>query len=234
MVYHPPGEVGPGILRPDGTVFATGGTPKGGNFGHTAIYTPGKGWTAGPNFPTGDDAADSFAALLPGGNVLVEGKSGTLYEFNGGALSPTKFNGHNGSLLVLPTGEVLVSGSFVYRERGKANPAWAPAITQAPAMVVRGSAYAIRGTQFNGLSQAQAFGDEYQTATNYPLVRITNAATGHVFYARTHGHSTMGVATGAAIVSTNFDVSAATETGPGTLEVVANGIASAPVSVTVQ
>jgi hypothetical protein len=36
-----------------------------------------------------------------------------------------------------------------------------------------------------GLSQAAAFGDEYQTATNYPLVRITNPATGHVFYAKT-------------------------------------------------
>ena len=43
----------------------------------------------------------------------------------------------------------------------------------------------------------------------------------------------MGVATGNAIVSTDFDVSAQTETGAGTLVVVANGIASQPVSVTV-
>ena len=90
--------------------------------------------------------------------------------------------------------------------------------------VNRGSTYKISGTQFNGLSQAAAFGDEYQTATNYPLVRITNTGTGHVFYAKTHGHSTMAVATGSKIVSTNFDVPATMETGASTLEVVANGI----------
>jgi len=67
----------------------------------------------------------------------------------------------------------------------------------------------ISGTQFNGLSQAAAFGDEVETATNYPLVRITNNSTGHVFYTRTHDHSTMGVATGNTPVSTNFDVPSA-------------------------
>ena len=48
----------------------------------------------------------------------------------------------------------------------------------------------------------------FRFATNYPLVRITNNSTHHVFYARTHDHSTMGVATGSATVSTNFDVPA--------------------------
>jgi hypothetical protein len=235
-IYHPPGEVGPGILRPDGTVFATGGTPKGKASGFTAIFTPkgsGGTWAAGPSFPTGDDAGDSFSALLPDGNVLVEGESGTLYEFNGTTLAPTKLSGNGGSLLILPTGEVLVNGSFLYVESGSPNPAWSPTITTSPSSVTRGTTYPISGTQFNGLSQAQSFGDEFQTATNYPIVRITNGATGHVFYAKTHGHSTMGVATGTAIVSTNFDVPAAAETGASTIEVIANGIASAPAAVTV-
>jgi hypothetical protein len=100
--------------------------------------------------------------------------------------------------------------------------------------VTRGQTYVISGQQFNGLSQAASFGDEVETATNYPLVRITNAASGHVFYARTHGHSTMAVATGTAIVSTNFDVPSGAENGASTLVVVANGIASAPVSVSVE
>ena len=64
-------------------------------------------------------------------------------------------------------------------------------------------------------------------------MRITNNSTHHVFYARTHNHSSMGVATGTAIVSTNFDVPAGAETGLSTLEVVANGIPSAAVTVTV-
>ena len=72
-----------------------------------------------------------------------------------------------------------------------------------------------------------------QNATNYPLVRITNNASGHVFYARTHGHSTMGVATGTTPVSTNFDVPVGIEVGSSTIVVVANGIASQPVNVTV-
>jgi len=77
------------------------------------------------------------------------------------------------------------------------------------------------------------FQGQNETATNYPLVRITNQATGQVFYARTHDHSTMAVATGNAIVSTNFDVPAEMETGASALEVVANGIPSLSVSITV-
>ncbi len=236
--YYPPGEVGPGILRPDGTVFATGGTHQGDNAGHTAIYTPGaKGkigtWKAGPDFPTGQDAGDSFAVLLPTGDVLVESENGVLFDFDGTKLTQTQFSG-NGMLLVLPTGEILLGGDAVYRYKGTVNPAWAPAITSVPAQLSRGTTYKITGTQFNGLSQANAFGDEFQTNTNYPLVRITNTASGAVFYARTHDHSTMGVATGTTPVSTMFDVPPKAPTGASTLVVVANGIPSTPVDVTIQ
>jgi Kelch motif protein len=237
MCYFPPGEVGPAILRPDGTVFATGSTPSGGNRGHTAIYTPGPNptdpgtWAVGPDFPLGDDAGDNFAALLPNGNVLVASNGGKLYEFDGTNLSAGIPGG--GSLMVVPTGEIIVGGSELYTTTGTFNPAWAPTISTAPTTVTRGSTFKISGTQFNGLSQAAGFGDELETATNYPLVRITNKSTGHVFYAKTHDHSTMAVATGNAIVSTNFDVPATAETGASSLEVVANGIPSAKVNVTV-
>jgi hypothetical protein len=233
--YYPPGEVGPGMLQTDGTVFATGSGSNGGNGpGHTAIYHPSTGkWTVGPDFPNGDNAGDSYSVLLPNGHTLVVGASGTSYEFDGKNLTPGLSLGYFSHLLDLPTGEVIVAGSEVYTPTGKPNPAWAPAITSYPHSVTRGSTYKVSGKQFNGLSQAQAFGDELESVTNYPLVRITNQATGHVFYAKTHAHSTMGVATGKTIVSTNFDVSAATETGTSTLVVVANGIPSKPVSVTV-
>jgi len=232
--YNPPGEIGPAILRPDGTVFVTGSyTSTGSGAGHTAIYDSlTRAWTVGPDFPSGDNAGDSFAALLPNGDVLVEGDSGKGYLWDGNKLTAT--NNVPGCLMVLPTGQILVGGVEVYNGPGTYQTSWQPAITSAPTSVTRGSTYSISGTQFNGLSQANSFGDEYQTATNYPLVRITNNSTGHVFYAKTHGHSSMGVATGSAIVSTNFDVSAATETGPSTLVVVANGIPSPSVNVTVQ
>ncbi|MGA8299967.1 MAG: hypothetical protein WB817_10815, partial [Terriglobales bacterium] len=225
---------GPQILLPNGNVFVAGSyTSTGNGAGHTAYYNSLEGgWTVGPDFPNADNAGDSFAALLPNGEELVEGDSGIGYLWNGTNLTPT--NDVPGSLMVLPTGQILVAGVEVYNGPGTYQASWQPTITSCPTTVTPGSTYSISGTQFNGLSQANAFGDEYQTATNYPLVRITNSSTGHVFYAKTHGHSTMGVATGSETVSTNFDVSSATETGPSTLAVVANGIPSAPFNITVQ
>jgi len=235
--YCPPGEIGPAILRPDGTVYATGSASDNGTGpGHTALYTPGTDggigtWSVGPDFPNDDNAGDSYGALLTNGNVLVLGGSGTLYEYNGKTLTAEVVA--PGSLFNLPTGQIIVGGSEVYTSKGTYQQSWAPKITKFPSSVTPGSTYKISGKQFNGLSQAAAFGDEDQTATNYPLVRITNTASGHVFYARTHDHSTMGVATGSKTVSTNFDVPAGIETGASTLEVVANGIPSKPVNITV-
>jgi hypothetical protein len=234
--YAPPGEVGPGVLRPDGTVFATGSGSNGGNGpGHTSVYDPSTGkWTPGPDFPNDDNAGDSFAVLLPNGNVLVLGFL-SLYDFDGTNLTPDPV-GAVAPILVLPTGQVFAEGNSVevYNPVGTYQQAWAPVITAFPKSVARGSTYKISGQQFNGLSQAAAFGDEFQTATNYPLVRITNKASHHVFYAKTHDHSTMGVATGTATVFTNFDVAAGIETGASTMEVVANGIPSKPVNITVK
>jgi hypothetical protein len=235
LCYYPPGEVGPAILRPDGTVFATGSYTTGNGPGNTAIYDSLTDvWTVGPVFPNDDNAGDSFAVLLTNGNVLVEGDSGTSYIFNGTTLKQGPYT--PGSLMILPNGQVLVGGGTteVYTSLGTYQTSWQPAISSYPSTLTPGSTYPISGTQFNGLSQAGAFGDEFQFATNYPLVRITNNSTHHVFYARTHDHSTMGVATGSVTVSTNFDVPATIETGASTLVVVANGIPSAAVNVTVQ
>ena len=243
--YYPPGEIGPALLLPNGTVFLTGAEPNG-SPGHTAIYTPGVlpgdpgSFTSGPDFAAGDDPGDASAALLPSGAALIATNSGRFYEFDGLSLAHTGSLPTNGGtteyfVLPLPNGQVLVTGgvTWVYDGTGAANPAWAPTIAAAPASVARGSTYVISGTQFNGLSQAAAFGDELNAATNYPLVRIINQASGHVVYARTHGHSTMGVATGASVVSTSFDVPAGAETGQSSLVVVANGVPSNPVTVVV-
>lgn len=237
--YYPPGEIGPAMLRPDGTVFATGSGSNGGNgVGHTAIYkyvANGIGtWTQGPDFPNGDNAGDSFAVLEPSGNVLVFGVFGGMYEFNGSTF--TQVGDWTGSPVLLPTGQVfMVSNSVdIYTPTGSPQQSWAPTISSVQSTLTRGSSYKITGTQFNGLSQGVAFGDEYQTPTNYPLVRITNNSTQHVFYARTHDHSSMGVATGSTPVSTHFDVPSTMETGASQLVVVANGIASKPVTVTIK
>jgi hypothetical protein len=161
-----------------------------------------------------------------------------LYEFNGTSLIPEPAGSmcnNQPSLLLLPTGEVMLNLNFVYKSTGTFSNTWRPTITSFLFQnnVNPGVTYQIFGTQFNGLSQANAFGDEFQVPTNFPLVRITNNATGDVSYATTHDFSSMGVATGAAIVSTFFDVPTDLETGDSNLEVVANGIPSVPMPITV-
>jgi hypothetical protein len=247
------GETGPALLRPEGSVFAMGA--NGGGAGHTAIFNTATGkWAAGPDFPNNDDMADAPAAVLPDGNILCETSPlvfqspVTFYEFNGrhfvAAPNPKNTGNINtsylGRLLVLPTGQILYTladgaseDAEIYTAKGTFKTAWAPTITTAPSSVTRGDTYKISGTQFNGLTHGAAYGDDAQMNSSYALVRITNNATKHVFYARTHNPSTMGVATGTKIVSTNFDVPKTMETGASSLVVVTNGIPSAPVSVTV-
>jgi hypothetical protein len=242
-------EIGPPVLRPDGTVIYFGAT------GHNAIYNSTTGtWAAGPDFPKVNgvflDIADGPAALLPNGNVLAGASPGVFkantrfFEFDGTNLNSVpappnapNFSSFEGRMLVLPTGQVLftdgTTGVQVYTAAGSANPAWAPVITHVPANVIHGKTYAAKGKQFNGLSQAVGYGDDAQAATNYPLVRITNNATGHVFYATTKNHTSMGVATGNTIVTTHFTVPAGIELGASQLQVVANGIASTAVNVNI-
>jgi hypothetical protein len=249
---NPSNEVGPAVLRPDGTVFATGANTCG-VAGHTAIYnTKAKTWSKGPNFPGKNDIADGPAAVLPDGNVLVDTNPGygnnpsTLYEFNGtkfvsipqpAGLNPSNTEGAR--MLITANGSVLLThlgtpDMWFYHPKGTYKAAWQPHITSHPATVNVGSTYTLQGTQFNGLTQGAYFGDDAQSATNYPLVRIRNNKTGHISFARTHSFSTMAVSTGTATVSTKFDVLTGTETGASTLEVIANGIPSPTVKITVK
>lgn len=245
-------EVGPAVLRPDGTVIATGASDC--SAGHTAVYnSTTKTWTKGPDFPNSDAANDAPAALEISGKVIIEASvfSGTFtppsnfYEWDGtklnafpappNAASSPSFVGH---LLLLPNGQIMYTDYSTDVEfltsAGTFNASWRPTVTTVSSKLTHGSTgNPISGTQFNGLSQANAYGDDFQDATNYPLVRISNNATGHVFYCKTHGHSTMAVATGAAVVSTSFDVPSTIETGASKLVVVANGIPSAAVAVTI-
>jgi hypothetical protein len=179
----------------------------------------------------------------PATSTNVFGTPSRFYEFDGSSISQvnspanTNYPSYTGGMLVLPTGQILLTHQaadvYIYTPVGTTNSAWAPRITSFQSTLSRGGTYTISGTQFNGLTQGAYYGDDLQAATNYPLIRITNNATSHVFYARTHGHSSMGVATGSTTVSTSFDVPAGIELGASTLVVVANGIASPTVSVTI-
>jgi hypothetical protein len=242
-------EMGPQVLRPDGTVFAAGAT------GNTSLYSPPRNinatgkWVPGPTFPSvpGEgqlDVADGAAALLPDGNVLVGASPGVFrspthfFEFDGASLTQVADPPGASSqpsfvqrMLVLPTGQVLLTSTGsdieVYSPAGKFKEPWRPTIEQGPFELVRGQTYQIYGRLFNGRSQGSAYGDDYQGPTNYPMVRVTNLATGHVFYCRTFNPSSMGVGNDGRVF-TNFTVPTGTEFGDSQIEVVTNGIPSRP------
>jgi len=204
----------PAALLPTGRVLGMGGV--------TALDSSGNYFSQGPVVYEFDPASN--ATTLPKLPVQPGISSGTWTW--------------QCWMLLLPTGQILCSDRssslHIYTpgaSDGTVDAAWKPAIASAPADVVRGHTYTLAGTQFNGLSQAVSYGDDGQMATNFPLVRLRNTATGLVRFAATHGFSTMGVATGTATVSTDFDVPADLDPGGYELAVIANGIASDPASV---
>jgi hypothetical protein len=202
--------------------------------------------------------ADAPAALLPNGQILIAA-SPAVWPKNPNSWypTPTHFFTFNGStftqigdvadspqlssfevnFLVLPSGEVLAVET--YPENAEILPAvccapsgWAPVITSVSSTsLVAGTTYTLQGTQLSGLTQGSVYGDDDQADTNFPVVRITNTATSDVFYARTFGF-TRSIKPKAAS-STSFVLPGGIETGASSLEVVANGIASKPLAVTV-
>jgi hypothetical protein len=254
-------EVGPAVLRADGTVFYTGANTCANGAGATAIYNTHTGtWTAGPYFPevngvTDLNIADGPASWEPNDKVLMMASPAygappsVFFEWNGTELKPVPGTPNAptdgsfyGNMLVLPTGQILLTDFSddieLYNPNITAEDQFregliAPVVYSAPVHLSPGGSYEVSGIRFNGMTQGAAYGDDVQAATNYPLVRITNLQTSHVFYSRTHDHSSMAVASNA-VVSTQFEVPAAQEPGPSTLQVVANGIASEPWNVIVK
>ena len=243
-------EMGPQVLMPNGSVLSTGAS------GANALYNTSTGrWSAAPSFPVIEgqqyDIADGPAAVLPDGNVLLDASPGVyntpvqffLYKAKTGKLAKASnppnaasTSSFYGFMLMLPNGQLMYNDRYgdmvLYTAGGKAQKAWAPAVTSVPATLAAGSSYTLSGTQLNGLTQDSAYGDDYQDATNYPLVRITNTATKQVAYARTYGMTSMSVTPGQSS-SVQFTVPAAIGSGASTLVVVANGIPSAKVKVTI-
>lgn len=247
------GEIGPQLLMPDGNVLAEGSN------GNTAIYNSTTGtWSAGPTMPQIDglqyDASDASSAILPDGNILLAASPGNhlapthFFIFDGTNLTqvadppavtaPQTSGSNDGYMLVLPTGQILFNdrgGSqtmAIYTEKGQPSPSWLPQVTTVPVNLTARGTFTLSGTQLNGLTQGASFGDDWQMATNYPLVRIINSATGNVVYARTFGMTSMSVTPGQAS-STQFTLPSTIQNGPSSLEVVASGFASPPISVTV-
>ena len=219
-------------------------------------YKPGTAgtWTAGPQIPAIDSqqfgAADGPGSVLPDGNVLFD-VSACVYNtpthffvYNASSSTLTQIpdvpNAPNDSsyytkMLALPNGQVLFndgsSDMEVYTAGGTPNPSWAPTITSlSSTKIAPGGSYSLSGKQLAGLDPGATYGDDVQDNTNFPLVRITNSATGVVTYARTSDWTSVSVAPGKRS-ATRFTLPPGTPAGKSTLVVVANGIASPPSTV---
>jgi hypothetical protein len=245
-------EIGPAPLLPNGLMLQTCGTA------HTAIYNPvASSWAVGPDMPNIGgvlDSTDGPAVVLPNGNVLVQVSPGlfnapshfveievtsptaaTIKQVNEPASAASQAS-YEGRLMMLPTGEALWSSDVgdvqIYTPKGKPASNAIPKIKKVKASLSVGSSNnKITGFGFNGLSYGGYYGDDAQMSTNYPLVRFTNVSSGHVCYARTHDHATMGISDGT-LTSTKFDIPNSCETGASNVQVVVNGIASKAKAVT--
>jgi len=222
-----------------------------------ALYNYQAGaWTAGPEIPAigglSYGSTDGPGSILPDGNVLFDASACVyntpthffVYNSSSNTLSqiPDVPNAPNDTsyqtrMLALPNGQVLFndgsSQMLVYTAGGTPKSSWKPSITSLSSTTLApGSTYTVAGKQLAGLDPGAAYGDDVQDNTNYPLVRITNSATGVVTYARTFGWTSVSVAPGTAS-STKFTLPPGVPAGKSTLVVVANGIASPPVTVTI-
>jgi len=213
-------------------------------------------WTAGPEIPViGNQSfgsTDGPGSVLPDGNVLFDASACVyntpthffVYHASSSTLTqiPDVPNAPNDTsfatrMLALPNGQVLFNDGtnqmFVYTAGGTPRASWRPSITSlsSTTLAPRGT-YALSGKQLAGLDPGATYGDDVQDNTNFPLVRITNNATGRVTYARTFGWTSVSIKPGTRS-STKFTLPAGTPKGKSTLVVVANGIASAPRTVTI-
>ena len=253
-------EIGPGILLNDDRAFYVGGTGATALYTSPVGRDLVGSWVQGPSFPADSagniyEAKDAAACLLPNGNVLCAASpkddsqatypgpthlflylpsANTITEIPTDTLDFTQAC-FTTTFLLLPTGEVLIANQSatvgLYLPTGGPDPAWRPRIRTTAPGLIEGRTYKLFGTRLNGNSQACSYGDDAAMATNYPLVRL-QTSDGQIHFCRTHNHSTMGVAD-PSTQSTFFDVPTGIPTGGAQLTVIANGIASLPLSVSI-
>ncbi len=136
----------------------------------------------------------------------------------------------------MPTGQILftdLSGLVqAYNPASGVEAGAAPTILAASTRLTIGSTNnLLYGKQLNGLSQTNAYGDDYQGDVNFPLVRLTNISTGNVYWALTHDESTHSIAPNT-IMYTKFDIPSTVPAGNYNLVAVSAGIASNSIVVT--
>jgi hypothetical protein len=245
-LYGYGGELGGGYLLPNGKVIIFGAT------NNTAIYTPSGTtqpgtWQVGPLIPNGLGQVDAPGAMMPNGKILLAvgttsgfGSVSYWYEYdyltNNFTLVPSPGGGMSygapefiQTLVNLPDGTILQTGIsnqlYVYTPFGPQVASGKPAVKYM--LPNPDGSYHVVGTLFNGISEGAAYGDDWQTNTNFPIAKLTDAK-GNAYYARTYNWSSTGVMTGSTQVSTDMSLPRNLPRGQYSLSIIANGISSDP------
>ncbi|MGA7292883.1 MAG: choice-of-anchor D domain-containing protein [Terriglobales bacterium] len=250
QLYNPSDEeMGAAVMMYNNQVFQFGG-----NINATAIYDLASNtWSVGPTPANGLDQADGPAALEPNGKVLAMLSPGLFqggcqfveYDPSSGTLAntvnPTNCpadSSYVGHLMILPTGQIMFtdfSGLVeIYTPASGVVSGVAPTISPITGTIGSPSTNnVLSGSQLNGLSENNAYGDDYQGSTDYPLVVLAPVSSPNtVYYATTHDETTHSIAPGTSN-STEFDVPSGLPTGTYDLYLIANGIQSNAVTVDV-
>ena len=257
-LYDPFGEeTGAAFLLPNGKAFFLGSTPV------TAYYTPSgdtaRGtWTVGPKIPDSLGAPDAAAAMMVDGKILcafshtptvdtVFPRPTDYYVFDyitdsftrlahvpyviGDSLDICSFQSN---MLCLPDGNILYASQgndqyYIYTPTGAPLAAGKPTVNSL--IKLDCDTFLAVGTLFNGITEGAAYGDDWQMSSNYPIVRLTSNDT--VYYCTTYNWTSTGVMRGAAPDTTQFVIPSSVPGGTYSLQVVANGNASDPISINV-
>jgi len=247
-------ETGAGFLLPDGRAFFLGSTGHTAYYTPSGNVNPGT-WTAGPDIPNNQGTPDAAAAMMNNGKILCAvapvpyasnhlfNSPTSFYEFDYLTNSFLQITAPDGSasinepsyytnMLDLPDGSVLFASQgdnqyYIYTPDGNPLAAGKPTINALQQTGCR--SYRLTGTLFNGISEGAAYGDDWQMATNYPIVRLQSGA--NVYYARTSNWNRTGVQTGNLPDTTDFTIPDNIPAGHYALTVIANGIGSDTISL---
>ncbi|HET6993039.1 MAG TPA: T9SS type A sorting domain-containing protein, partial [Bacteroidia bacterium] len=244
-------ETGAAILLPDGRAFFLGASGHTAIYTPSGNNSPGT-WTAGPDIPNSYGTVDAPVAMMVNGKILFcASPLNTSSNISGAFYAPTEFfefdylsnsftqltapaGGDSlnvpcymSNMLDLPDGSVLFSTQnssqcYVYIPNGSPLASGKPTISNL--IQLNCDTMKITGTLFNGISEGAGYGDDWQMASNYPIVRLTNGT--NVYYARTFNWNSTGLQRGNAPDTTLFSLPASLPFGSYSLSVIANGISS--------
>jgi hypothetical protein len=231
-------------------------------------WTAGPSFASTQEILDGPAALLPNGSILVQTSIAQEGGPDLFWEFGGATVQnpggltsipvpnptcapSTNLGTNNSRMVVLPSGQILWDagqGGLNCTSIYLPNPGdGSPSQLQAPAPGIatisntnlfRGNTYTLTGSLFKGVSQGAMFGNDAQSASNYPMVQITNTGSGHVCWGRTHDS--------AITTSTQFNVPPSVtptpgwalyenpcDPGPSTLVVITNGLRSNGIAVTI-